>query len=81
MSELRSIRTMQQLEHHRALLLQKAAGEERKIRRDIDSIKDDYKPVVNTVNGIRSGIATLRVVLPVILPVLRFFWRRRNSKR
>jgi len=77
MSDLSSIRTMQELEYQRALLLKREANAERKIRRDIESIKDDYKPIVNTVNGIRSGITTLRMVLPVILPVLRFCWRRR----
>jgi len=80
MSNLSSIRTMQELERHRVLLLKRAANEERKIRRDIDSIKDDYQPVINTVNGIRSGISTLRTVLPVILPVLRFFWQRRRKR-
>lgn len=80
MSELSSIRTMEQLERQRALLLQRAASEERKIRRDIDNIKDDYKPVINAVNGIRSGISTLKMVIPVMLPVVRFLWRRRKKR-
>lgn len=81
MSNLSSIRTMQELEYQRALLELKASNQEQKIRRDIDSIKDDYKPIVNTVNGIRSGLSTLKLVAPIALPILRFFWTRRARKR
>ena len=81
MSDLSTIRTMQELERQRALLQLKASREEQQIRRDVNTIKSDYMPVVNTVNGIRSALSTLKLVAPIALPILRFFWNRRNRKR
>ena len=82
MSNLSTIRTMADLEHQRALLQLKAANEERQVRQDIEDIKDTtFRPVTNTINGIRSGLSTLKLVAPIALPILRFFWNRRKRKR
>ena len=81
MSDLSTIRTMQELERQRALLQLKASREEQQIRRDVEAIKSDYMPVVNTVNGIRNSFSTLRTVTLIALPILRFFWNRRKRKR
>ena len=80
MSELSSIRTMQELEHHRALLRQKAANEERQVRQDIESIKRSYTTVTGAISSLRSGMSHLRLILPIALPILRFFWQRRRKK-
>ena len=82
MSDLSTIRTMRDLEHQRALLQLKAANDERQVRQDIEDIKDTtFRPVTNTLNGIRSGLSTLKLIAPIALPILRFFWTRRNRKR
>lgn len=78
MSELSSIRTMRDLEHQRAILLQKAAREEQKVRQDIEVLKDDYMPVVNVVSGIRSGFSRVRTILGFALPILNFLRSRRR---
>jgi len=82
MNDLSSIRNMRDLEYQRSLLQLKAMGEERKVRQDIESIKSDYTPVINGVNSIRNGFAKIKLIVPILLPVIRFFWnRRRNRKR
>ena len=81
MSDLSTIRTLRELEYQRALLEMKAANEERKIRQDIDSIKADYAPIVNGVNSIRNGFAKLRLITPILLPVIRFIWNRRKRRK
>ena len=81
MNNLNSIRNMRELEYQRRLLEMKAANEERKIRQDIDSIKADYAPIVNGVNSIRNGFAKLRLITPILLPVIRFFWNRRKRRK
>ena len=81
MNNLNSIRTMRELEYQRALLKMKAANEERKIRQDIESIKADYAPIVNGVNSIRNGFAKLRLITPLLLPIIRFFWNRRKRRK
>lgn len=78
MSDLSSIRNLRDLEHQRALLLLKIADEEKKVLQDVENIKADYKPVTDTVSGIRSGISRLKTILPFALPILRFLWRRRK---
>lgn len=81
MSDLSTIRTLRELEYQRALLEMKAANEERKIRQDIDSIKADYAPIVNGVNSIRNGFAKLRLITPILFPIIRFFWNRRKRRK
>ena len=81
MSDLSTIRTLRELEYQRRLLEMKAANEERKIRQDIDSIKADYAPIVNGVNNIRNGFAKLRLITPILLPIIRFFWNRRKRRK
>ena len=81
MNNLNSIRNMRELEFQRALLEMKAANEERKIRQDIDLIKSDYAPIVNGVNNIRNGFAKLRLITPILLPIIRFFWNRRKRRK
>ena len=60
MSELSSIRSMRDLEYQRSRLQLKADKQEQRIRRDIESIKADYAPIVNGVNSLRTGISKLR---------------------
>jgi len=81
MNNLNSIRNMRELEYQRRLLEMKAANEERKIRQDIDSIKADYAPIVNGVNSIRNGFAKLRLITPILLPVIRLIWNRRKRRK
>ena len=81
MSDLSTIRTLRELEYQRRLLEMKAANEERKIRQDIDSIKADYAPIVNGVNSIRNGFAKLRLITPILLPVIRLIWNRRKRRK
>ncbi len=80
MSNLSSIRTMQELERQRALLQQKAQREEQRVRKDIDGIREDYMPVVHAVNGIRSGVSRLKTILAFALPVFNFFRSKRQKK-
>ena len=80
MSNLNTIRTMCDLEHQRGLLQAKADKEERQVRQDIESIKADYAPVIHGVNSIRNGVSKLRVITPLLLPVVRFFWNRRKNR-
>lgn len=82
MNDLSSINNMRDLEYQRSLLQAKAAHEERQVRQDIESIKADYAPIVNGVNSIRNGFAKIKLITPILVPVIRFFWnRRRNRKR
>ena len=82
MSDLSNIRSLKELEYQRAILQLKAANEERQIRQDIEDIKDTtFRPVTNTINGIRNGLSTLKLVAPIALPILRFFWSRHKRKR
>ncbi len=81
MSELSTIRSMRDLEYQRRLLQLKAANEEHKVRQDIETLKADYTPVINGVNSIRNGIAKIKLVLPILLPVIRFFWNRRQNRK
>ena len=81
MSELSTIRNMRDLEQQRNRLLAKAAKEERKVRQDIESIKEDYAPIVRGVNSIRTGFSKLRLITPIVLPVIRFFWNRRHNRK
>lgn len=82
MSELSTIRNMRDLEQQRNHLLAKAAKEERKVRQDIESIKEDYAPIVRGVNSIRTGLSRLKVIAPFVMTVFRFFQnRRKNSKK
>ena len=81
MSELSSIRSMRDLEYQRSLLQLKAADEERKVRQDFESIKADYAPVINGVNSIRNGFAKLKLITPLLLPVIRFFLNRRQNRK
>lgn len=79
MSKLHTIRTMEELEQQRALLQKQAAREEQQLRRDVEQIKGDYMPVVNAVNGIRSGVSRFRTALAVALPIINFFRNRRKK--
>ena len=81
MSELSSIRSMRDLEYQRSRLQLKADKQEQRIRRDIESIKADFAPIVNGVNSIRTGFSKLRLITPIVLPVIRFFWNRRKSRK
>ena len=81
MNNLSSINTMRDLEYQRSLLQLKAAEQERQVRQDIDSIKADYAPIVNGVNSIRNGFAKLRLITPILFPVIRFFWNRRKKRQ
>jgi len=83
MNSLSSIRTMKDLEYQRALLQQKAANEEQIIRRDIDVVKEDYMPIVRGVDTLRSRLAAVKAVVPVVWPVIKFLFslRRKRSKR
>lgn len=81
MSELSSIRSMRDLEYQRSRLQLKADKQERIIRKDIESIKADYAPIVNGVNSIRTGFSKLRLITPLVLPVIRFFWNRRHNRK
>lgn len=81
MNNLSSINTMRNLEYQRSLLQLKAAEQERQVRQDIDSIKADYAPIVNGVNSIRNGFAKLRLITPILFPVIRFFWNRRKKRQ
>ncbi len=80
MNDMSSIRNIRDLEYQRNLLQLKSVNEERKIRQDIESIKADYAPIVNGVNSIRNGVSKLRVITPLLLPVVRFFWNRRKNR-
>ena len=81
MNDMSSIRNMRDLEYQRNLLQLKSVNEERKIRQDIESIKADYAPIVNGVNSIRNGFATLKFVTPILIPLFRFFRNRRKNRR
>lgn len=82
MNELSSIRSMRDLEYQRSRLQLKADKQERIIRKDIESIKADYAPIVNGVNSIRTGLSRLKVIAPFVMTVFRFFQnRRKNSKK
>ena len=81
MNDLSTIRNMRDLEHQRAILEKKAAIEERKVRQDIDAVKADYTPIINGVNSIRNGFAKIRLIVPILLPVFRFFWSRRQNRK
>ena len=81
MNDLSTIRNMRDLEHQRAILEKKAAIEERKIRQDIDAVKADYTPIINGVNSIRNGFAKIRLIVPILLPIFRFFWNRRQNRK
>lgn len=81
MNDLSTIRNMRDLEHQRAILEKKAAIEERKVRQDIDAVKADYTPIINGVNSIRNGFAKIRLIVPLLLPVFRFFWNRRQNRK
>lgn len=81
MNDLSTIRNMRDLEHQRAILEKKAAIEERKVRQDIDAVKADYTPIINGVNSIRNGFAKIRLIVPILLPVFRFFWNRRQNRK
>ena len=81
MNDLSTIRNMRDLEHQRAILEKKAAIEERKVRQDIDAVKADYTPIINGVNSIRSGFAKIRLIVPLLLPIFRFFWNRRQNRK
>lgn len=81
MNNLNSIRNMRELEYQRALLEMRALSEEHKVRQDIDSIKSDYAPIVNGVNSIRNGFAKLRLITPILFPIIRFFWNRRKRRK
>lgn len=81
MSELSTIRNMRDLEQQRSRLQLKADKQERIIRKDIESIKADYAPIVNGVNSIRTGFSKLRLITPIVLPVIRFFWNRRHNRK
>ncbi len=81
MNDLSTIRNMRDLEHQRAILEKKAAIEERKVRQDIDAVKADYTPIINGVNSIRNGFAKIRLIVPILLPIFRFFWNRRQNRK
>ena len=82
MSELSSIRSMRDLEYQRSRLQLKADKQERIIRKDIESIKADYAPIVRGVNSLRTGLSRLKVIAPFVMTVFRFFQnRRKNSKK
>jgi hypothetical protein len=81
MNDLSTIRNMRDLEHQRAILEKKAAIEERKVRQDIDAVKADYTPIINGVNSIRYGFAKIRLIVPILLPIFRFFWNRRQNRK
>lgn len=81
MSDLSNIRTLQDLEHQRALLQLKVAQQEQKVRRDIDDIKRPYTIVTNAFTGIRSGVSRIRLILPLVLPVIRFIWNIRSKRK
>jgi len=81
MNDLSSIRTMRDLEYQRSLLQLKAAEQQRQLRQDIDAVKADYTPIVNGVNSIRSGFAKLRLITPILFPIIRFFWNRRKKRQ
>lgn len=81
MSDLSNIRTLQDLEHQRTLLLLKQAQQEQKVRQDIDTIKRPYTTVTNTLNSFRLGVSHVRMILPFVLPIFRFFWNRRSKRR
>ena len=81
MSDLSNIRTLQDLEHQRALLQLKAAQEEQKVREDIDAVKRTYTTVTGFISGFRSSLSTVRMILPIALPILRFFWNIRARRK
>ena len=81
MNDLSTIRDMRDLEHQRAILEKKAAIEERKVRQDIEAVKADYTPIINGVNSIRNGFAKIRLIVPLLLPIFRFFWNRRQNRK
>lgn len=81
MNDLSTIRNIRDLEHQRAILEKKAAIEERKVRQDIDAVKADYTPIINGVNSIRNGFAKIRLIVPLLLPIFRFFWNRRQNRK
>ena len=81
MSDLSTIRTMRDLEHQRALLQLKAASEEQQVRQDVADIKRTYTTVTGIISGIRTGVSRFRLIAPIALPILRFFWNRRKRKR
>ena len=82
MNELSSIRSMRDLEYQRSRLQLKADKQERIIRKDIESIKADYAPIVRGVNSLRTGLSRLKVIAPFVMTVFRFFQnRRKNSKK
>ena len=81
MSEFSSIRSMRDLEYQRSRLQLKADKQERKVCQDIESIKEDYAPIVRGVNSLRTGFSKLRLITPIVLPVIRFFWNRRHNRK
>lgn len=81
MSDLSNIRTLEQLEYEREILRLKSAQEELKVRQDFEGIRRTYTTVSGFINGFRSGIAGLRLIAPIALPILRFFLSRRRCRR
>lgn len=81
MNKLGNIRSMKDLEYQRALLQLKAAGEEQRLRHDMEAVKADYMPVVRGVNSIRSGVAKIKVIAPIVLSVFKLLISLRGRRK
>lgn len=81
MSNLSTIRTMQDLEHQRALLQLKAAHEEQRVRQDLADVKSDYMPVVNGIQSLRHGVSKVKLLAPFLMPVVRFIWNKYKTRK
>lgn len=81
MNNLSSIHTMQDLEHQRALLQLKAAHEEQQVRHDLEAVKSDYTPVVNGINSLRKGVSKVKLLAPILMPVIRYIWNKYKTRK
>ena len=81
MSNLSSIRTMQELEHQRATLRMKSMQEELQLRQDFAEIKSGYTTVAGVISGIRSNVSRFKVLGAVVWPIARWLISRRKNRK
>ena len=76
-----TLRSLEDIEHLRLQLENKAAKEENALRREADKITASVKETVNTVNRVQNFFSSLLPKLEyvgIILPILRRIFRRKK---
>ena len=77
-----TLRSLEDIEHLRLQLENKAAKEENALRREADKITASVKETVNTVNRVQNFFSSLLPKLEyvgIILPILRRIFRRKKT--